>query len=93
MIDGIPVLDFTPPALLGLVIALIVFGKLVPIAWIKQEREAHARLDAERVATIKAKDIKIDILLSNQSKLINAVGTTQQVIEALPRPSPVGDLE
>lgn len=93
MIDGIPVLDFTPPALLGLVIALIIFGKLVPIAWIKQEREAHARLDAERLATIKAQDIKIEVLLSNQTKLTSALGTTQQVIEALPRPSPVGESE
>ena len=88
MIDGVPVLDFTPVGLLGLVIVLIIFGKLVPITQVKQEREAQAKLDAERVATIKAQDIKIDVLLSNQMKLVNAVGTTQQVIEALPRPTP-----
>lgn len=90
MIDGVPLplIEFTPPALLGLVILLIIFGKLVPITQVKRERENHERLDAERVATIKAQDIKIDVLLSNQMKLVNAVGTTQQVIEALPRPTP-----
>lgn len=89
MIDGIPFVDFTPPALLGFVFLLVIFGKLVPISQIKAERAEHSKVQTENAATIKAQDIKIQVLLSNQVKLVNAVGTTQQVIEALPRPSVV----
>lgn len=42
--DGIPILDYTPEGLLGLVVVLILFGVLVPYRVVKQLLEQNAYL-------------------------------------------------
>lgn len=42
--DGIPILDYTPEGLLGLVVVLILFGVLVPARVLKQKDTENAFL-------------------------------------------------
>lgn len=42
--EGLPILDYTPQTLLGIVILLILFGRLVPYTVVKQLREENAFL-------------------------------------------------
>jgi len=66
--DGLPVLDYTPEGLLGLVVLLILFGRLVPYTVVKakdaeiaswkaafqNEQTAHAETIAQRGVEQKA---------------------------------------
>jgi hypothetical protein len=55
--DGVPILDYTPEGLLGLVVVLILFGVLVPYRVVKQLLEEIAHL---RSALGKSQDALIE---------------------------------
>lgn len=68
MLDGIPILEFTPAALLGFAVLLLLTGRLVPRTHLtdvqkecerwrlayEAEREAHATADAQSKELLEA---------------------------------------
>ena len=91
---GVPVELFgvlTPGALLGLVVLMIITGKLVP------ERQVN-RLLADRddryndvKETSDDRKVTIQELLKHNSALLKGAETTLHVVESLPRPEGVND--
>lgn len=80
-----PYLSFTPEGLLGVFVAMIMLGYLVPL------RIVRGRL-SDKQAIIDAQTRTIEILQRNNRQLLKGNTATVQVMEALPDalPDPVG---
>lgn len=79
MIEGIPILDFTAPTLLGLAIVLLLTGKLIPRTMFSEKKE-----EAERWR--KAYEIEREARSASDAQtaeLMEVAKTTQSIIRAL----------
>lgn len=89
MIDGIPLTNLTPSALLGIAVVLMMFGKLVPRSaltdkdaeverWRKAyeaEREARATSDAQTAELL-------EVAKTTHNLIVAMFGTTERVRES-----------
>ena len=79
MLFGIPIGDFTAPGLLGIAIACIIFGLLVPRPfWMDKEKEAR-RWEAAYKAEAEAHAIT----RGQNTELLENSKVTRQILEAM----------
>lgn len=79
MLYGIPIADLTAPSLLGIVVLLVLFGRIVPRSTLKDKAEESEKwrlaYEAERTARTLSD--------AQTTELLEVAKTTHKVVETL----------
>lgn len=79
MLDGIPVVDFTAPTLLGIAILLLLLGRIVPVSFL---RDKDAEAERWRLAYEDEKTAR-KIAEAQSKELLESAKTTHSLLTAL----------
>ena len=82
-IDGLPLVDIGTNALLGIVVLMILTGRLVPASVVKMVERERDRVATERDKWQAAEDVRSKQL----SQLMDATGTSTAFIAAVVEPA------